>query len=161
MTIFILPPLIKKLGFTSLVAAIFLMSASHSGAKIKSGIDLEAVMKQMRFEYIQAVKAPTASVFNRRMWEFKRQLDIAQQFEFTKQRREKATEGLNKVASVINKLNLPVSAANLKAAKKSIEFIDDLRRQYHDKKPSLWERFFELFFGPNKENEALILLDDS
>ena len=158
---FIILPFIKKSAVASLLTAIFLLSVNYSIANTNAAIDLEAVMKQMRFEYTQAIKAPTASVFNQRMLEFKRQLAIAQQFEFSKPRQLKATEGLGKVEAAIDKLNLPVTAASLAVEKSKLEVIDDLRRQYHDKKPSLWERFFELFFGPNEEKEPLILLDNN
>jgi len=128
-------------------------------AQTKDGIDLEAVMKQMRFEYNQAMKSDSTAVFNKHLNEFKKQLGIAQQFPFNEQRIEKATQGLDKVARVVNQLNEPATLDELNNAKQQLAVIDDLKKEYHDKKPSLWERFYEIIFGADENNPPLILLD--
>jgi len=140
---------------TLLLCVIFCLQAL---AQTKDGIDLEAVMKQMRFEYIQAMKSESTERFSQHLKNFKQQLVIAQQFPFNEQRVEKATQGLNKVLSVVNQLKLPITADELQEAKRALHIIDDLRDEYHDKKPSLWERFYEMFFGPDEKNPPLILL---
>jgi len=128
-------------------------------AQTKNGIDLEAVMKQMRFEYNQTMKSDSTAVFNKHLNEFKKQLGIAQQFPFNEQRIEKATQGLDKVAKVVNQLNKPSTLDELNKAKQQLAVIDNLKEEYHDKKPSLWERFYEIIFGADENNPPLILLD--
>jgi soluble cytochrome b562 len=128
-------------------------------AQTKNGIDLEAVMKQMRFEYNKTMKSDSTAVFNKHLNEFKKQLGIAQQFPFNEQRIEKATQGLDKVAKVVNQLNKPTTLDELNKAKQQLAVIDDLKEEYHDKKPSLWERFYEMIFGADENNPPLILLD--
>ncbi len=127
-------------------------------AQTKNGIDLEAVMKQMRFEYSRAMKTDSALKFNQHIREFKLQLKIAQQFPHSIERQKKALEGLDKVTLAVNKVELPVSSENLAQAKLDLHIIDDLRRQYHDKKVSLWQRFYEMFFGVDESNQEIILL---
>lgn len=128
-------------------------------AQTKAGIDLEAVMKQMRFEYNQAMKSETTENFNRHLVAFKGQLEIAQKFPFSKQRLEKATQGLNKVALVAHDVQPLTDIRQLKTAKQNLNLIDDLRKEYHDKKPSLWQRFYEMFFGADENSPKLILLE--
>lgn len=143
--------------------AIFILLFSFTPvlqAQTKAGIDLEAVMKQMRFEYTQAMKSETTEKFNRHLQAFKHQLKIAQKFPFSKQRIEKATQGLNKVAAVAAKVKSLTSIQQLLPAKKTLYLIDDLRKEYHDKKPSLWQRFYEIFFGADENSPKLILLEE-
>jgi len=116
-------------------------------AQIKGGIDLEAVMKQMRFEYTQAMKTDSPEKFNQHILLFKKQLKIAGTFPFNKERKIKALEGLDKVAVALNTVQLPVNAENLAQSKQALYVIDDLRKDYHDKKPSLWQRFYALIFA--------------
>ena len=128
-------------------------------AQTKNTIDLEAVMKQMRFEYNLAMKSDSTAVFNKHLNAFKKQLGIARQFPFNEQRIEKATQGLDKVANVVDQLNRPTTLDELNNAKQQLAIIDDLKEEYHDKKPSLWERFYEMIFGADENNPPLILLE--
>lgn len=138
---------------------LLLILSTATTAQTRAGIDLEAVMKQMRFEYTQALKSETSQAFNQHITEFKRQLKIARQFPFTDERVEKATRGLKEVTTIVEQLQLPIQSSALEAAKRSLYSIDDLRKKYHDKKPSLWERFYEMLFGIDENNPPLILLD--
>jgi soluble cytochrome b562 len=145
------------------VYCLFILSIALSppiNAKTKGGIDLEAVMKQMRFEYTQAMKTDSAEKFTAHIIAFNKQLKLAKQYPHSKERLQKATEGLDKVAFAINAVALPVAQNNLKQVKKELYIIDDLRNQYHDKKPSLWQRFYEMFFGVSEGNEPIILLEE-
>ncbi len=148
--------------FLATSSAIFMLLAmvfsTLTVAQTKNGIDLEAVMKQMRFEYSQAMKTDSALKFNQHIRDFKLQLKIAQQFPHSIERQKKALEGLEKVALAVTKVALPVSSDNLAQAKLDLHIIDDLRRQYHDKKVSLWQRFYEMFFGVDESNQEIILL---
>jgi len=150
--------ILRCLNLTSLV--LFCVVSLPSYALTVDGIDLTATMKQMRFEYTQAMKTDSVDVFNRHIQQFKHQLTIAQEFKFTKERELKAAEGLNKVAAVLNSIPAIISEQNLVATKEQLAVIEQLRDQYHDKKPSLWERFLELIFGEDENNEKLILLDE-
>ena len=141
-------------------AILMILFSSMLNAKEKDGIDLQAVMKQMRFEYTQAMKTDSVEIFNQHILAFKTQLSIAKKFPHTVERLQKATEGLNKVSAVVDALPLPASLDTLQEVKESLYVIDDLRDEYHDKKPSLWQRFFEMFFGLEEGNEALVLLDN-
>ena len=146
---------------TTIIALLLTFTSSMpSYALTVDGIDLTATMKQMRFEYGQAMKTDSVDVFNRHITQFKQQLSIAQQFKFTKERELKAAEGLNRVASVINSIPAIISEQNLAVTKEQLAEIELLRDQYHDKKPSLWQRFLELIFGEDENNEKLILLDE-
>ena len=116
-------------------------------AKAKDGIDLQAVMKQMRFEYTQAMKTDSVEIFNQHILAFKTQLSIAKKFPHTVERLQKATEGLNKVSAVVDALPLPASLDTLQEVKESLYVIDDLRDEYHDKKTKFMATFFfEMFF---------------
>ena len=137
---------IAKLAVLLLVVTAGLYS-SIATAQIKGGIDLEAVMKQMRFEYTQAMKTDSTEKFNQHITEFKKQLKIAGTFPFNKERKVKALEGLDKVTVALNAVQLPVNAENLAQSKQALYVIDDLRNDYHDKKPSLWQRFIALIFA--------------
>lgn len=134
--------------------------SANINAKTKGGIDLEAVMKQMRFEYTQAMKTDSAEKFTAHIIAFNKQLELAKQYPHSKERLQKATEGLNKVAIIINAVTLPVTKNSLDQVKKDLYVIDDLRNEYHDKKPSLWQRFYEIFFGVSEGSEPLILIAD-
>lgn len=121
--------------------------------------DLVAIMKQMRFEYNQAIKAESGEVMAKHLNAFKAQLAKAKAYPHHKDRKEKAIEGLNKVAQVIASIELPIENSEIESAKKKLAEIDQIKEQYHDKKVSLWERFYERIFGENEKNEKLILLD--
>ncbi len=60
--------------FLATSSAIFMLLAmvfsTLAVAQTKNGIDLEAVMKQMRFEYSQAMKTDSALKFNQHIREF-------------------------------------------------------------------------------------------
>ncbi|EPJ50221.1 MAG: hypothetical protein OFPI_20460 [Osedax symbiont Rs2] len=135
-----------KLAVLLLLLGVTLYS-SIATAQIKGGIDLEAVMKQMRFEYTQAMKTGSAEKFNQHILEFKKQLKIAAGFPYNKERKVKALEGLDKVTVALNAVKLPIDAENLAQSKQALYVIDDLRNDYHDKKPSLWQRFIALIFA--------------
>ena len=117
-------------------------------------------MKQMRFEYSRAMKTDSEKVMTTHLRAFKVQLNEAKSFPFNKQRREKALAGLNKVALIIDGISLPVKATELDGVREQLAKIDKIKEKYHDKKVSLWERFYEQLFGENEENEKLRLLED-
>ncbi|MEH6445615.1 MAG: cytochrome b562, partial [Oceanospirillaceae bacterium] len=144
----------------TLLIVIFVASYAVIGtAKTVDGIDLEAVMKQMRFEFNQAMKTDSAATMTLHIQAFKQQLSKAKQFPFSKERIEKATEGLGKVTNKIEQITLPITAQSLDQSKQLLAAIDDIKEQYHDKKVSLWDRFYEQLFGENEDNAKLILLE--
>ena len=127
-----------------LITSSFIPSAY---AVIVDGIDLRVTMKQMRFEYNQAMKTESIDTFNLHLIQFKQQLAIANKFKFPDEKRDKAEEGLNKVTTLIDSLFLPITAENLSKTKERLSIIDELRDQYHDKKPSVWQHLWQMVFG--------------
>lgn len=143
---------------TLAICLLVLLPINFASANDKT--DLESIMKQMRFEYNRAMKTDSAKVMTTHLQAFNVQLKKAKDFPHNKQRREKALEGLNKVTQIIDSISLPVTANELEGVRKQLSEIDKIKEQYHDKKVSLWERFYEQLFGANKENETLELIED-
>ncbi|MGB1236691.1 MAG: cytochrome b562 [Pseudomonadales bacterium] len=122
------------------LSLLFCLSAH---AQISGGINLEAVMKQMRFEYKQALKTNSAEKFEQYIINFKRELAQAKRFPFTDKRRAKAQEGLNKVSDVLQQLPQIENSADLARAKELLAALEQLQTQYHDKKPkTFWQKLF-------------------
>ncbi|MFT5706761.1 MAG: soluble cytochrome b562 [Oceanospirillaceae bacterium] len=152
----------KSLTRKLFILLILTFTASHAlvgTAKTVDGIDLEAVMKQMRFEYNQALKTDSPETMTLHIQAFKHQLSKAKRFPFSKERLEKAKEGLEKVTNKIEQITLPITAQSIDQSKELLAAIDDIKEQYHDKKVSLWDRFYEKLFGEDENNQKLILLD--
>ena len=143
---------------TLAMLVLILLPISLSNANDKT--DLESIMKQMRFEYSRAMKTDSEAVMTTHLQAFKVQLNEAKSFPHNKQRREKALEGLNKVAKIVDNISLPIKASELESVREQLAMIDKIKEQYHDKKVSLWERFYEQLFGENDENEKLKLLEE-
>lgn len=128
--------------FASLLFCTLLFSQS-SIAQISGGIDLEATMKQMRFEYKQLMKTRSIDKFNQHLSLFKEKLAVAQTFPFTKARKEKALEGLGKVAKLVDSILVPTNQEMLLVEQQKLRVIDQLREQYHDKKEKgIWQIMF-------------------
>lgn len=140
--------------------SICLMMLSITSIDAQTDVDLSPIMKQMRFEYNRAMKAESGALMSDHIKAFKQQLNKAQNYPFNKQRIDKATEGLSKVAAIIDSIQLPIDDNAVEATKKKLSQIDQIKEQYHDKKVSLWDRFYEQIFGPDDNNEKLILIDD-
>ncbi len=149
-----------KRAFRTALTLLLLLTLATNAAFAVDKTDLESIMKQMRFEYTRALKTDSEQVLTTHIEAFKAQLKLAKNYPHNKERREKALEGLNKVSAVIDSITLPVAANELTAVRQTLAKIDDIKEQYHDKKVSLWERFYERLFGENEDNEKLILIEE-
>ena len=104
-------------------------------------LTLKKTMKQMRLHFKNALEAESAETFNQNLDAFKLQLDSAQAYDFSPERKVISLEGLNKVEAFVDAIPTATSE-NLTVAQEKLSQIDKLRTEYHKKaKPGLWEMF--------------------
>ncbi|NOU50161.1 hypothetical protein HG263_06350 [Pseudoalteromonas sp. JBTF-M23] len=110
----------------------------------KQSSDLEVTMKNMGHAYKQAMKSQSQQDLVAQIDIFKEHLLISQQHTFTAKLQEQSQQGLNKVLSVIDESRLLAEQGKLAEAKKRLQEIDELRKQYHKlhEPPSFWDLLF-------------------
>lgn len=108
-------------------------------------LTLKKTMKQMRLHYKNALETDSADTFNQNLEAFKTQLDSAQAYDFSPERKVISLEGLNKVELLVDAIPA-ATADNLSKVQLELSKADQLRTEYHKKaKPGLWEMFLSFF----------------
>ncbi|MDP2575613.1 cytochrome b562 [Vibrio penaeicida] len=118
--------------FTSLVAF---------SAVAKS--DLSANMKQMKLAFNQAAEASSVEEMRAPIEEFEKLVLQSANASFPPEREELFQSGFTKLTDAVDRLESKLDNDDLNGAKTILREIDDLRKEYHDKKkPSIWSTLF-------------------
>ncbi|WP_299197582.1 cytochrome b562 [uncultured Amphritea sp.] len=118
--------------FMSLCLGLLLSSSASAG-------QLKPTMKEMRLHYKQAIDTQDPAVFNEKIAQFLTELQTAQAFKFSPERKVLSLEGLDKVETLVS--GLPTATdTNLSQLQNQLKEVDQLRVEYHKKvKPGVFE----------------------
>ncbi|WP_104401541.1 cytochrome b562 [Vibrio penaeicida] len=122
-------------------AIILLTSLFAFSAVAKS--DLSANMKQMKLAFNQAAEASSVEEMRAPIEEFEKLVLQSANASFPPEREELFQSGFSKLTDAVDRLESKLDDDDLKGAKTILREIDDLRKEYHDKKkPSIWSTLF-------------------
>lgn len=109
----------------------------------ESKVDLEKTMKQMAFQYKQAIEATNLSQIAPHIESLKLLTSTALTADFTEDKAIQFKQGLEKVLQELTAAEQAVLAQDLTAAKQHLKEVDALRKQYHkQRKVSIWRLLF-------------------
>lgn len=94
--------------------------------------ELEQPMKNIGFNYKQAVKADDAVTMEKHIKEMKAQLDVAKEKNMPAAKKEKFLEGMNKVQSELDASLAALQAGDQEKARAHLAKVNDLKKEYHD-----------------------------
>lgn len=116
-----------------------LLALTLVAAPVVEAGKLKPTMKEMRLHYKAALEATDPEQFNREIALFMAELQTAQEFNFSPERKELSLEGLERVGTLVTALPA-ANAGNLNRLQSELEKVDQLREEYHKKvKPGAFE----------------------
>ena len=122
-------------------AIILIASLAAFSAAAKS--DLSANMKQMKLAFNQAAEASSVEEMRAPIEEFEKLVLQSANANFPPEREELFQSGFSKLKDAVYRLESKLDNDDLNGAKTILREIDDLRKEYHDKKkPSIWSTLF-------------------
>ncbi|MBY8314456.1 cytochrome b562 family protein [Vibrio fluvialis] len=105
--------------------------------------DLKQIMKQMKVEFKHAAEAQTTAEMQAPIQELTKLVAQAKQGEYPPEKQDIYLEGFNKLTVALNKIENELEHDEFDAAKSSLQQVDSLRKEYHEKRnPSIWKRLF-------------------
>ncbi len=122
-----------------LLTALLLVTATSVWA---DGFDLKAVMKQMRAEFKQVASAGSVDEMKAPLARLDSLVNQAKQGDYPADKQAVYLEGFNKLTVALDEVEQYVDAGEFDKAKQSLRRIDDLRKEYHDKRDSLFGKLF-------------------
>ncbi|MDX3774943.1 cytochrome b562 [Chromatiaceae bacterium AAb-1] len=126
----------KKIVFAVLLFWNFPLSAS-------SVPDLEAVMKNMGFQFKQAADATTANEVLPYLYELTQLTQQATQAHFPEEKAVIYREGLDLVLAELQAAEQAAATDDMAQVKIHLRQIDDLRKKYHkERRSSIWKLLF-------------------
>ncbi|EKO3517069.1 cytochrome b562 [Vibrio fluvialis] len=105
--------------------------------------DLKQIMKQMKIEFKHAAEAQTTAEMQAPIQELTKLVAQAKQGEYPPEKQDIYLEGFNKLTVALDKIENELEHDEFDAAKSSLQQVDSLRKEYHEKRnPSIWKRLF-------------------
>lgn len=105
--------------------------------------DLKQIMKQMKTAFKHAAEAQTSEAMQAPIAELTQLVAQAKQGEYPPGKQDVYLEGFNKLSVTLDKIENELDNGEFDAAKTSLQEVDGLREEYHDKRnPSIWQRLF-------------------
>ncbi|EKO3390358.1 cytochrome b562 family protein [Vibrio fluvialis] len=105
--------------------------------------DLKQIMKQMKVEFKHAAEAQTTAEMQAPIQELTKLVAQAKQGEYPPEKQDIYLEGFNKLTVALDKIENELEHDEFDAAKSSLQQVDGLRKEYHEKRnPSIWKRLF-------------------
>ncbi|EME3969832.1 cytochrome b562 family protein [Vibrio fluvialis] len=105
--------------------------------------DLKQIMKQMKIEFKHAAEAQTTAEMQAPIHELTKLVAQAKQGEYPPEKQDIYLEGFNKLTVALDKIENELEHDEFDAAKSSLQQVDSLRKEYHEKRnPSIWKRLF-------------------
>ncbi|EKO3385520.1 cytochrome b562 [Vibrio fluvialis] len=105
--------------------------------------DLKQIMKQMKVEFKHAAEAQTTAEMQAPIQELTKLVAQAKQGEYPPEKQDIYLEGFNKLTVALDKIENELEHDEFDAAKSSLQQVDSLRKEYHEKRnPSIWKRLF-------------------
>ncbi|WP_158108423.1 cytochrome b562 [Vibrio furnissii] len=105
--------------------------------------DLKQIMKQMKTAFKHAAEAQSNEAMQAPIAELTQLVAQAKQGEYPPEKQDVYLEGFNKLSVTLDKIENELDNGEFDAAKTSLQEVDGLREEYHDKRnPSIWQRLF-------------------
>ncbi|MBY8067017.1 cytochrome b562 family protein [Vibrio fluvialis] len=105
--------------------------------------DLKQIMKQMKVEFKHAAEAQTTAEMQAQIQELTKLVAQAKLGEYPPEKQDIYLEGFNKLTVALDKIENELEHDEFDAAKSSLQQVDSLRKEYHEKRnPSIWKRLF-------------------
>ncbi|MBD1557195.1 cytochrome b562 family protein [Vibrio sp. S9_S30] len=105
--------------------------------------DLSSNMKQMKLAFNQAAEASSVEEMRTPIEEFEKLVLQSANGSFPPEREALFQSGFSKLTDVVERIESKLDDDDLEGAKTILREIDDLRKEYHDKKkPSIWSTLF-------------------
>ncbi|EPF9725889.1 cytochrome b562 [Vibrio fluvialis] len=105
--------------------------------------DLKQIMKQMKVEFKHAAEAQTIAEMQAPIQELTKLVAQAKLGEYPPEKQDIYLEGFNKLTVALDKIENELEHDEFDAAKSSLQQVDGLRKEYHEKRnPSIWKRLF-------------------
>ncbi|AVH34640.1 cytochrome b562 family protein [Vibrio fluvialis] len=105
--------------------------------------DLKQIMKQMKVEFKHAAEAQTTAEMQAPIQELTKLVAQAKLGEYPPEKQDIYLEGFNKLTVALDKIENELEHDEFDAAKSSLQQVDSLRKEYHEKRnPSIWKRLF-------------------
>ncbi|WP_188046980.1 cytochrome b562 [Vibrio vulnificus] len=121
-----------------------LVMVSFTGlANQESKVDLKANMKEMKLEFRQAAEAQDTESMQAAVNQLRSLVANSKTGEYAPEKNDLYHEGFNKLTVALDKVNGELEQGNLEAAKQALVEVDELRKEYHEKKKtSIWGKLF-------------------
>lgn len=121
-----------------------LVMVSFTGlANQESKVDLKANMKEMKLEFRQAAEAQDIESMQAAVNQLRSLVENSKTGEYAPEKNHLYHEGFNKLTVALDKVNGELEQGNLEAAKQALVEVDELRKEYHEKKKtSIWGKLF-------------------
>lgn len=117
----------------------FLLFSGQVAAKV----DVEKTMKDMAFQYKQAKDANDSATMLPALLELSRLAEIALQGDYQPEQAADFRHGLEQVLMALQRATDAARNQDMAEAKSQLHQVDQLRKQYHDKrKVSIWQLLF-------------------
>ena len=108
-----------------------------------ASVDLEQTMKNMGFQFKQAIEATDSATLLPVLDELIAQTEQAQQATFAADKAEQFREGLAKVLTELGAAKAAAQQDDIASAQQHLRQVDALRKQYHkQRKVSIWQLLF-------------------
>lgn len=108
-----------------------------------AAVDLEQTMKNMGFQFKQAIEATDSATLLPVLDELIAQTEQAQQATFAADKAEQFREGLAKVLTELGAAKAAAQQDDIASAQQHLRQVDALRKQYHkQRKVSIWQLLF-------------------
>lgn len=105
--------------------------------------DVEATMKQMGFNFKQAMQATDVATMQAKVQTLLELTASVQAYQFTPEKQQVFQQGLDKVAAQLTLVQEALAEQNLDKAKQLLSEVDALKKQYHkERTPSFWQLIF-------------------
>lgn len=120
-----------------------LFATTHTFAYTSQSESLEVIMKSFSFEYRQAVESDSIDVTLRHVHLMQQKIDAAMKAPLRDDKAEQFLQGFQKVSSVLQQVELALTAGDQQLASDELVKIDQLRIEYHRlRKRSIWQLLF-------------------
>ncbi|MDX5406555.1 MAG: cytochrome b562 [Chromatiaceae bacterium] len=110
---------------------------------LQAAVDVEKTMKNMGFEFKQAIDSSDSATLVTHLNELIRLTQQAQQGAFPADKAEQFQQGLTEVLAELEKAQQAAVEGNLQQARQHLRQVDSLRKDYHKlRKVSFWQLLF-------------------
>lgn len=134
----------EVMKFSKLLLGSALVMVSFAGlTNAESNVDLKANMKEMKLEFRQAAQAQDVASMQAAVNQLLALVENSKMGVYAPEKNDLYQEGFDKLTVALSKVSAELDQGNLEAAKDALVVVDELRKEYHEKKKSsVWGKLF-------------------